>query len=202
MSAVEAHQHLDELLAAGITPERLVAMLKAVSACPDRFARHVRWRDVFRANVRHVPKEHVRLNMSGRRDRFFEHVRWRDRFCGPNMSEDRTCFGPNMSAHVTPLQYMRKRRNMLKSSKHVRFSCGRNLSGFFDVLAGSLAKAGHPGIRAAQFEDLGGLLARYEKLTGSPPDERTADYIAGRVSDSRWRAGMSSASRGGSPGTS
>ena len=59
------------------------------------------------------------------------------------------------------------------------------LTGFFDVLAGSLAKAGHPGIRAAQFEDLGGLLARYERLTGSPPDERTADYIAGRVRDGR-----------------
>ena len=56
---------------------------------------------------------------------------------------------------------------------------------FFELLASSLAEAGHGGIRAGQFSDLRGLAATYEELTGSPPDERTADYIGGRVRDSR-----------------
>ncbi|MYC06372.1 MAG: hypothetical protein F4X57_04255 [Chloroflexi bacterium] len=56
---------------------------------------------------------------------------------------------------------------------------------FFELLAGSLAKVGHGGILAAQFSDLRLLTATYEELTGSPPDERTAGYIAGRVSESR-----------------
>ena len=55
---------------------------------------------------------------------------------------------------------------------------------FFDQLAKSLADAGHPGIRAAQFADLTGFLADYTNLTGSPPDQRTAEYIVGRVSES------------------
>ena len=57
-------------------------------------------------------------------------------------------------------------------------------SDFFELLARSLSEAGYVGIRAAQFSDLSGLAATYEGLTGSPPDELAADYIAGRVSDS------------------
>ena len=60
----------------------------------------------------------------------------------------------------------------------------RNVSEFFDLLSTTLAEAGHPGIRAAQFADLTGFLADYTNLTGSPPDQRTAEYIVGRVSES------------------
>ena len=58
-----------------------------------------------------------------------------------------------------------------------------DLTSFFDILTTALAKAGHPGIRAAQFADLSGFLADYTNLTGSPPDERTAEYIVGRVNE-------------------
>ena len=60
----------------------------------------------------------------------------------------------------------------------------RNSPEFFDLLATALAEAGHPGIRAAQFADLSGFLADYANLTGSPPNQRTAEYIVGRVSES------------------
>ena len=70
---------------------------------------------------------------------------------------------------------------------HAAAACEVNLSqtmtGFFDQLAKALADAGYSGIRAAQFADLSGFLADYTNLTGSPPDQRTADYIVGRVSE-------------------
>ena len=62
-------------------------------------------------------------------------------------------------------------------------STDENRTGFFDLLATALAKAGYPGIRAAQFADLSGSLADYTNLTGSPPDHRTAEYIVGRVNE-------------------
>ena len=62
-------------------------------------------------------------------------------------------------------------------------STDENRTGFFETLATTLTEAGHPGIRAAQFTDLTGFLADYTNLTGSPPDQRTAEYIVGRVSE-------------------
>ena len=62
-------------------------------------------------------------------------------------------------------------------------SAKENLSGFFEILATALADAGYAGIRAAQFTDLTSFLQDYANLTGSPPDQRTADYIVGRVNE-------------------
>ena len=59
----------------------------------------------------------------------------------------------------------------------------RSMTGFFDQLAKALADAGYSGIRAAQFADLSGFFVDYTNLTGSPPDQRTADYIVGRVNE-------------------
>ena len=58
------------------------------------------------------------------------------------------------------------------------------MTGFFDQLAKSLSDFGYSGIRAAQFADLTGFLAEYTNVTGSPPDQRTAEYIVGRLRDS------------------
>ena len=63
-------------------------------------------------------------------------------------------------------------------------STEENMTSFFKTLARALAKAGHPGIRAAQFADLSCFLADYSNVTGSPPDQQTAEYIVGRVNES------------------
>ena len=64
VSATEAHRHLDELMAAGVTPERLVTMLitasSALTGSPDMSD------DVTGSGqMSDSAEEHVRLNMSG-----------------------------------------------------------------------------------------------------------------------------------------
>ena len=197
VSAVEAHRHLDELLAAGIAPGRIVEMLKAVSSTltgslntsdgvtgsPDMSAPLT----CLERNSG-ISEEHVRLNMSA------------GVTCLPNMSECLTCseaqtcqesrhvWAKHVSSADTPSLYEEKKheeKEKAAAAANMSDSASEGLTGFFELLADSLARAGHPGIRAAQFADLGGLLGEYEALTGSPPDERAADYIAGRVRESR-----------------
>ena len=187
MSAIEAHRHLDELVAAGVTPERLVAMLKAVNTSltgsPD-----MPGGVTCSGQMSDLPEEHVRLNMS-------------DGVTGSeNMSADmtgsveQTCqetghvWAEHVSSRDTPSIHEEKIHEEKEDHAAAANLSGlsqEGLTGFFDVLVRSLARAGHPGIRAAQFEDMSGFLACYEKLTGSPPDERTAEYIVGRVGASR-----------------
>ena len=187
VSAIEAHRHLDELMAAGITPERLVAMLKAVSTTltgsPDMSDGVT-----CSGQMSDLPEEHVRLNMSGG---VTGSVNMSGEVTG---SAAQTCqkTGHVRAEHVsspdTPSTHEEKiheEKEDHAAAANMSDATSECLTGFFDVLVRSLARAGHPGIRAAQFEDLTGLLARYQKLTGSAPDEHTADYIAGRVSDSR-----------------
>ena len=59
------------------------------------------------------------------------------------------------------------------------------VTGFFEILATTLADSNYDGIRAAQFADLTPLLTDYETQTGSQPDQRTADYIVSRLRDSK-----------------
>jgi len=187
VSAVDAHHHLDELLAAGITPEQMVAMLKAVSASltgsPDMSDSVT-----CSGQMSDLPKEHVRLNMSG------DVTGFSNMSDGVTGSVDQTCqrgghvWPEHVSSRDTPSIHEEKEEEEKEehaAAANMSDSASEELTGFFDVLVGSLARAGHPGIRAAQFSDLRELAARYEELTGSLPDERTADYIAGRVSDSR-----------------
>ena len=197
VSAIEAHQHLDELLAAGITPERLVAMMKAVGASltgsPDMSGGVTESPNMSEdvtclGQESDLPEEQVRLNMS---DGVTGSA---DMSADMTGSEEQTCqeTGHDSPEHVssrdTPSIHEEKiheEKEEHAAAANLSVSASEGLTGFFEVLAGSLAKAGHPGIRPAQFEDMSSNLACYEKLTGSPPDERTADYIAGRVSDSR-----------------
>ncbi len=187
VSAIEAHRHLDELLADGITPEQIVAMLKAVSATltgsPDMSG------DVTcSGQMSGLPEEHVRLNMS---DGVTGSA---DMSAGLTGSAEQTCqeTGHVRTEHVssrdTPSlceEKIHEEKEEAAAAANMSDSATEGLTSFFELLAGSLADVGHGDIRAAQFEDLTGLLARYERLTGSPPDERTAGYIAGRVRDSR-----------------
>ena len=63
VSAIEAHWHLEELLADGITPERIVAILKSVgttlTGSPDMSDGVT-----CSGQMPDLPEEHVRLNMS------------------------------------------------------------------------------------------------------------------------------------------
>ena len=93
----------------------------------------------------------------------------------------------NWSLSVTSPHIHEKKlheKNIAAAAANSSRSTEQGAISFFDQLAKSLADAGHPGIRAAQFADLTGFLADYTNLTGSPPDQRTAEYIVGRVSES------------------
>ena len=134
-----------------------------------------------------------------------KHVTYHDRF-SQNTSQIVTGFGRETrhgsEKHVTDHDRFLRNMSQIMTSPQIHeekvheekeeAAAAANLSrseydrpDFFELLAGSLAEAGHGGILAAQFSDLRLLTARYEELTGSPPDERTAGYIAGRVSESR-----------------
>ena len=178
VSANDAHRCLEELLAAGMAPDRIIAALKVVGSSLTCFERES-----------DLPEEHVRLNMSGGVTGL------------PDMSEDVTCSGSqtcqkaghvwpkHVSSRDTPSIYEEKiheeKENHAAAAANLSDPASEGLAVFSEILASSLAKAGHGGIRAAQFSDLNGLAATYEELTGSPPDDRTADYIAGRVRESR-----------------
>ena len=193
VSAIEVHQRVDELMAAGITTEQMIEILKAVSETLTGSTN-------MSGNVTSSPNmsekltglegqtgheaKHVRPNMSG------------NVTSSPNLSgnvtgsEDQTC---QETRHVSP-EPVRKRdklsiheekkleeKDEAAAAANLSDSAEENLSGFFQILARALADAGYPGIRAAQFTDLTGFLQDYANLTGSPPDQRTADYIVGRV---------------------
>ena len=92
----------------------------------------------------------------------------------------------NWSLSVTSPHIHEKKlheKNIAAAAANSSRSTEQGMISFFDQLAKSLADAGHPGIRAAQFADLSGFLADYTNLTGSPPDQRTAEYIVGRVNE-------------------
>ena len=173
VSAIEVHQRVDELMAAGITTEQMIEILKAVS-------------ETLTGSINMSGNMTSSPNMSG------------NMTGSPNMSgnmtgsEDQTC---QETRHVSP-EPVRKRDKLsiheekkleekddAAAAANLSDSAEENLSGFFEILARELADSGYPGIRAAQFTDLTSFLQDYANLTGSPPDQRTADYIVGRVSE-------------------
>ena len=101
---------------------------------------------------------------------------------------DSDVFEGNRSLTVTSPHIHEKKlheKNIAAAANSSR-STEQGANSFFELLAKSLADAGHPGIRAAQFADFSEFLAEYTNLTGSPPDQRTAQYIVGRVSESNY----------------
>ena len=173
VSAIEVHQRVDELLAAGITTEQMVEILKAVS---ETLTGSIN----MSGNVTSSPNMSEKLTGS------------QDLSGNVTGFEDQTC---QEIRHVSP-EPVRKRdklsiheekkleeKDEAAAAANLSDSAEENLSGFFEILATALADAGYPGVRAAQFADLTGFLQDYANLTGSPPDQRTADYIVGRVSE-------------------
>ena len=205
VSAIEVHQRVDDLLAAGITTEQMVEILKAVS---ETLTGSIN----MSGNVTSLPNlsekltglasqtgheaKHVRPNMSGNvtgSPNLSEKLTGSDNLSGNvTGSEDQTC---QETRHVSPKPVRKRDKLSIHEEKkleekddaaaaaNLSDSAEENLSGFFEILARALADSGYPGIRAAQFTDLTSFLQDYANLTGSPPDQRTADYIVGRVSE-------------------
>ena len=182
-SAAEVHQHVDELLAAGITNEQMVEILRAVretmtgsgnlsdseinlSGNEGNLSDFHLNLSVFRTGLDEKP-DALERNLSGKEG---------------NLSD----FGRNLSENRTGYPIKEDKRGIKEdhaAAANLSDSTDENRTGFFETLATTLTEAGHPGIRAAQFTDLTGFLASYTNLTGSPPDQRTAEYIVGRVSE-------------------
>ena len=172
VSASDVYRRVDELLAVGVTPERMMESLESgEETCHDP-EKHVTDHDRFPTNTSQI------VTCFGRETRHGpeKHVTDHDRFLR------------NMSQIMTPPPIHEEKLHEEKEEAAAAGNMSRSEGDppdFLELLARSLAEAGHVGIRAAQFADLRGLAATYEELTGWPPDERTADYIAGRVRESR-----------------
>ena len=186
VSAGDVYRRVNELLAVGITPGQMMALLETVGETMTgsedmsrsgeetrhNSEKHVTDRDRFPTNTSQI------VTGFGRETR---HGTWKH-------VTDHDKFPQNMSQIMTSPQIHEEKVHEDKEEAAAAANLSRSerdAPDFFELLVRSLAGAGHGGIRAAQFSDLGRLTATYEELTGSPPDVRTADYIAGRVSESR-----------------
>ena len=181
---IEVFKRVEALLAAGITPEQMLAILRAVQ---ESLAGSV-----------NLSEEEGNLseeegNLSDSRGNLSENER--------NPSEKRTGldekpdvlernlsdFGRNLSGNRTsyPIREDKrgKKEDYAAAAENLSDSTDESRTGFFELLTTTLADAGHPGIRAAQFADLSEFLQDYTNQTGSPPDQQTAEYIVGRVSE-------------------
>ena len=173
-ATIEMYEQLEELLASGFTPQQVVAVLKAVSGTLS----DSRNQSDFQQN-----QVDTERNPSRKLTGFDEETRQTE---GKPVSFSST-FQRNLSGNVTgaPIHEDKSPEDKKQAAARENLTgLDRNVSEFFDLLSTTLAEAGHPGIRAAQFADLTGFLADYTNLTGSPPDKRTAEYIVGRVSES------------------
>ena len=200
---IKMYMRLEELLEAGITPEQMLAMLETMSAnmsdkgvdlsggvtCSPDLSGDVTGLGAETAEkVRHVSSDmsDEGVDMSG------------GVTCSPELSAHLTCsesqtcqvslhVGPkHVSSPDTPSLHEEKEHEEKRdhaAAANMSDLPDDDLTGFFDILATALAAAGYSGIRATQFADLKGFLADYTNLTGSPPDQRTAAYIVGRVSE-------------------
>ena len=201
IDAGAVHRRVDEILATGITPMQMLAIMEfveeTIASSPNmsRSGEQTGHEDdglsVNRSSVMtslsEVDDELVTDNdqlepNSSRLVTSLDKQTSHEQVIGCDISED------NWSRSVTsPLIEEKKlhEKSIAAAAANWSQSTEESMTSFFETLAAALAKAGHPGIRAAQFADLSGFLAEYTNLTGSPPDQRTAEYIVGRVIESR-----------------
>ena len=184
---IKMYMRLEELLEGGVTPEQMLEMLETMSV--DMSGELTGLDAETAQKAKHVSSDmsDEGVDMSG------------GVTCSSDMSGDVTCSEGStcqVSLHVnakhvsspdTPSLHEEKeheeKRDHAAAAANMSDLPDDDLTGFFDILATALAAAGYPGIRATQFADLRGFLADYTNLTGSPPDQRTAEYIVGRVSE-------------------
>ena len=202
-ATIEMYEQLEELLASGFTPQQVVAVLKAVSGTLS----DSRNQSDFQQNQVDTERNQSRKltgfvdternpseNVTGLDDTERNPSRKLTGLDGEtSQTEEKpvsfsSTFQRNLSGNVTGTPIHEDKspedKKHAAAARENLTGLDPNVSEFFDLLSTTLADAGHPGIRAAQFADLSGFLADYTNLTGSPPDQRTAEYIVGRVSES------------------
>ena len=202
VDASAVHKRVDDLLATGVTPEQMLAIMEFVEETlesPGKMSRSGEQtghegeglsvnRSLVMTSLREVEDKQVidsdqlernsSLTMTSS-DKQTSHGN-EEQVIGCDISEQ------NWSRSVTSPPIHEKKlheKNIAAAAANSSLSTEQEAIDFFELLAKSLADAGHPGIRAAQFADLSGFLADYTNVTGSPPDQRTAEYIVGRVSE-------------------
>ena len=184
-TADAAHRRLDELITAGISPEQIIAIMQAVE---DTLTPSPTEPDVAETchDVEKPVTDHDRIprnlsqSMTGSEGETCHDVE------KPVTDHDR--IPRNLSQSMTSPQYMRKKIHEEKEEHDAAAwdsDSSDEVTGFFEILATTLADSNYDGIRAAQFADLTPLLTDYETQTGSQPDQRTADYIVSRLRDSK-----------------
>ena len=203
VDASAVHKRVDDLLATGVTPEQMLAIMEFVEETlesPGKMSRSGEQtghegdglsvnRSLVMTSLRELEDKQVTdhdqlernssLTMTSS-DKQTSHENGKQ-VIGCDISEQ------NWSRSVTSPPIHEKKlheKNIAAAAANSSRSAEQGANSFFDQLAQSLADAGHPGIRAAQFADFSEFLADYTNLTGSPPDQRTAEYIVGRVSES------------------
>ena len=177
-SAAEVHQHVDELLADGVTTEQIVEILRSARATLTSSrnlsdgvidSRNLSGELTGFENDMAHDEKHVSRNMSDSVadsrtlsadvTGFDEIEEQESKSAGGNMSDDVTDFKKPVSSPDTPS--LHEEKSLEEKKDH---AAAANLSDLPD-------------------DDLTGFLPDYANLTGSPPDHRTADYIVGRVSE-------------------
>ena len=204
VEASAVHQRVDELLATGITPEQMLAFMEFVEETmkssqnrsrPDRETGHEgdglsRNRSRTVTSFSDVPEKQVTDNDQFVRNRSSAMTSFDEETGHENEKQvtgnDEFVINRSLSVTSHPIH---EEKGTKEKKDHAAAACkgnrSRSVTSFFELLAAALATAGYSGIRAAQFADLSGFLADYTNVTGSPPDQRTAEYIVGRVSESR-----------------
>ena len=202
-ATIEMYEQLEELLASGFTPKQMVAVLKAVSDTlsdsrnPSDFQQNQvdaernpsRKLTGFADSPRNPSENVTGLDDTERNpSRKLTGLDEETRQAEVKPVSFSSTFQRNLSGNVTGTPIHEEKspedKKHAAAARENLTGLDLNVSEFFDQLATALAEAGHPGIRSAQFADLSGFLADYANLTGSQPDQRTAEYIVGRVSES------------------
>ena len=199
VDAGAVHRRVDEMLAIGITPEQMLAIMAFVEetlASSPNMSRSGEQtgheggglsvnRSSIMTSLSEIDDELVTVHdqlepNSSQLVTSSDKQTGHEQVIGCDISEE------NWSRSVTSPPIHEKKlheKNIAAAAANSSRSSEESMTSFFDILATALAKAGYPGIRAAQFADLTGFLADYTNVTGSPPDQRTAEYIVGRVSE-------------------
>ena len=197
------HDRVDEILASGVTPKQVLAILEFVS---DTLNNSRNLSDSPQRNLEINPNQSRNLTGSRNPPRNLSEKLTGIGTDTQNQSENLTgsnhpsghrdekpvrfsgVHKGNPSDFVTDTHYTEDKSNKEKEDHAAaasQLNSSEELTSFFELLSTTLRASGHRGIRAAQFADLSGLLQDYAAVTGSTPDQRTADYIVGRLRDSK-----------------
>ena len=195
VDASAAHRRLDEMFSAGITPTQVIAILDFTARTllespesPDRDAETGQVEIETCKESTHVSEKHARKSGGFRGNMQADLACFDEETCKESEKHARKSGGflRNMQeiADAAPIHEEKRGEEKKDHAAAAELNLSGFVTGFFDQLAKSLSDFGYSGIRAAQFADLTGFLAEYTNVTGSPPDQRTAEYIVGRLRDS------------------